>query len=97
VAGERRDLLVAKSVLDIRISRTMTLSGRPAFIILTMSRQPAPESRATPRIVARVAAPGLHHLFSIEADMRINSTANGHFRWATITSRWSGPGCLCSA
>jgi hypothetical protein len=37
-----------------------------------------PESRATPRIVAQVAAPGLHHLPSIEADMRINSTANGH-------------------
>jgi hypothetical protein len=37
-----------------------------------------PESRATPRIVARVAAPGLHHLPSLEADMRINSTANGH-------------------
>jgi hypothetical protein len=39
---------------------------------------PEPESRATPRIVAQVAAPGLHHLPSIEADMRINSTANGH-------------------
>ena len=37
-----------------------------------------PETRATPRIVAQVAAPGLHHLPSVEADMRINSTANGH-------------------
>jgi hypothetical protein len=40
--------------------------------------QPAPESRATPRIVAQVAAPGLRRLPSVEADMRINSTANGH-------------------
>ncbi len=40
--------------------------------------QPEPEPRATPRVVAQVAAPGLHHLPSVEADMRINSTANGH-------------------
>jgi hypothetical protein len=40
--------------------------------------QSGPEPRATPRVVARVAAPGLHHLPSVEADMRINSTANGH-------------------
>jgi hypothetical protein len=40
--------------------------------------QSQPGPRATPRIVAQVAAPGLHHLPSVEADMRINSTANGH-------------------
>lgn len=40
--------------------------------------RPEPESRTTPRVVAQVAAPGLHHLPSVEADMRINSTANGH-------------------
>jgi hypothetical protein len=39
---------------------------------------PEPEPRATPRVVAQVAAPALHHLPSVEADMRINSTANGH-------------------
>src|SRR5664279_5509641 len=33
----RAEGLVAKSVLDIWISRTMMLSGRPAFIILAMS------------------------------------------------------------
>jgi hypothetical protein len=42
------------------------------------TRQSEPEPRATPRIVAQAAAPGLHHLPSLEADMRINSTANGH-------------------
>ena len=36
-----------------------------------------PESRATPRIVAQAAAPGLHHMPSFEADMRINPTVNG--------------------
>jgi hypothetical protein len=36
-----------------------------------------PESRATPRIVAQAATPGLHHMPTFEADMRINSTANG--------------------
>ena len=40
--------------------------------------QSQPGPRATPRIVAQVAAPDLHHLPSVEADMRINSTANGH-------------------
>jgi hypothetical protein len=40
--------------------------------------QPEPEPRATPRVVAQVAAPGLHHLPTVEADMRMNSTANGH-------------------
>ncbi len=42
------------------------------------SSQPKPEPRTTPRIVAQVAVPGLHHLPSLEADMRLNSTANGH-------------------
>jgi hypothetical protein len=36
-----------------------------------------PESRATPRIVAQAATPSIHHMPSFEADMRINSTANG--------------------
>ena len=36
-----------------------------------------PESRATPRVVAQASAPSLHHMPSFEADMRINSTANG--------------------
>ena len=36
-----------------------------------------PESRATPRVVAQAAAPGLHHLPSFEADMRINPRVNG--------------------
>ncbi len=36
--------------------------------------QPEPEPRATPRVVAQVAAPGLHHLPNFEAGMRINST-----------------------
>ena len=40
--------------------------------------QPEPAPRPTPRVVAQVAAPGLHHLPSVEADMRINSTAIGH-------------------
>lgn len=35
-----------------------------------------PESRATPR-VAQASAPGLHHMPSFEADMRINPTVNG--------------------
>jgi hypothetical protein len=39
--------------------------------------QSEPKPRATPRIVAQAATPGLHHLPSFEADMRINSTANG--------------------
>jgi hypothetical protein len=41
------------------------------------SSQPKPEPRMPPRIVAQVAVPGLHHMPSFEADMRINSTANG--------------------
>src|ERR1017187_7801465 len=36
-----------------------------------------PESRATPRVVAQASAPGLHHLPSFEADMRINPRVNG--------------------
>jgi hypothetical protein len=36
-----------------------------------------PESRASPRVVAQASAPSLHHMPSFEADMRINSTANG--------------------
>ena len=36
-----------------------------------------PESPATPRIIAQAATPGLHHMPSFEADLRINSTANG--------------------
>ncbi len=36
-----------------------------------------PESRATPRIVAQAAAPGLQHMPSFEANMRINPTVNG--------------------
>ncbi len=36
-----------------------------------------PEARATPRIVAQAATPGLHHMPSFEADMRVNPTVNG--------------------
>ena len=36
-----------------------------------------PESRASPRVVAQASAPSLHHMPSFEADMRIDSTANG--------------------
>ena len=35
------------------------------------------ESRATPRIVAQTTAPGLHHMPSFQANMRINPTVNG--------------------
>lgn len=38
---------------------------------------PEPEARATPRVVAQAAAPGLHHMPSFEADMRINPAVNG--------------------
>jgi hypothetical protein len=39
------------------------------------SREPG--THATPRIVAQVTAPGLRHLPSFEAGMRINSTTTG--------------------
>ena len=39
--------------------------------------RPEPESRATPRVAAQAAAPGLHHMPSFEADMKINPTVNG--------------------
>ncbi len=38
---------------------------------------PEPEARTTPRIVAQAAAPGLHHMPSFQADMRINPSVNG--------------------
>ncbi len=38
---------------------------------------PEPEARATPRVVAQAATPGLHHMPSFQADMRINPTING--------------------
>jgi len=41
----------------------------------TFAREPEPH--AMPRIVAQVAAPGLRHLRSFEAGMRINSTTTG--------------------
>jgi hypothetical protein len=41
----------------------------------TFAREPEPH--AMPRIVAQVTAPGLRHLPSFEAGMRINSTTTG--------------------
>ncbi len=38
---------------------------------------PEPEARATPRVVAQAATPGLHHMPSFEADMRVNPAVNG--------------------
>ena len=56
-----------------------------------------PESRATPRVVAQAAAPGLHHLPSFEADMRINPRVNGKLSMGHSqikVERWE---CLYSA
>ena len=36
-----------------------------------------PDARATPHMVAQAAAPGLHHMPSFEANMKINPTVNG--------------------
>jgi hypothetical protein len=38
---------------------------------------PGPESQVTPRIAAQAAAPGVHHMPSFQADLRINPTING--------------------
>jgi hypothetical protein len=36
--------------------------------------QPEPVTRATPRVVAQATVPGLHHLRTFDADVRINGT-----------------------